>query len=135
MKKLVLICFLVLVTSMQGTAFAEVEWSLTKELKLNAAPLDIAQSSDGQMVFILTPGAVLVYSAREDKLTEKIPVDKGFDRMAYSEKNNSLMMTSSSEKTLKIIRLDIKQKIDVSGLPFKGPENAPVTIAVFSDYQ
>jgi hypothetical protein len=26
-------------------------------------------------------------------------------------------------------------KIDVTGLPFKGPPGAPVTVAVFSDYQ
>jgi len=26
-------------------------------------------------------------------------------------------------------------KIDVTGLPFKGPTDAPVTVAVFSDYQ
>ena len=26
-------------------------------------------------------------------------------------------------------------KIDVTGLPFKGPPDAPVTVTVFSDYQ
>ncbi len=29
----------------------------------------------------------------------------------------------------------VVHKIDVTGLPFKGPPDAPVTVAVFSDYQ
>jgi hypothetical protein len=55
--------------------------------------------------------------------------------LAYSPKENELVLTSTAGKKLQIIRLDPVYDIDISGLPFKGPENAPVTIAVFSDYQ
>jgi hypothetical protein len=130
-----LFIFMLCLLSLPNILHAEVEWSFKQQLNLNASPLDIAQSGDGQTAFILTPGAVLVYSMQDNKLTESIPVDKGFDRLLYSEKNNYLMLTSSSEKNLKIIKVDTKLNIAVSGLPFKGPENALVTIAVFSDYQ
>ena len=29
----------------------------------------------------------------------------------------------------------VAHRIDVAGLPFKGPPDPPVTVAVFSDYQ
>lgn len=115
--------------------YADVEWKVKKQLTLNVSPLDIAQSSDGQLIFILAQGEILIYSVSDDKYLNSIPVDKGFDRLTYSEKNNIVIISSSSEKLLKIIQLNISRKIDVSGSPFKGPENAPVTIVVFSDYQ
>jgi hypothetical protein len=62
-------------------------------------------------------------------------VDKKFDRITYSGKSNTLVLTSSSSERLNIIRVDQIYDIDISGLPFKGPAGAPVTIAVFDDYQ
>jgi protein-disulfide isomerase len=44
-------------------------------------------------------------------------------------------LSSSGSKTLKILKLQDLYEVDLSGLPFKGPENAPVTVVVFSDYQ
>jgi hypothetical protein len=116
-------------------ANAQVEWKAIKELKLEAAPIDTASSTDGQWIFILASGDVLLYSVPEDKVKDRIPVDSTFDRLTYSSHDNTLILSSSSEKTLKIMQIEINKKIDISGLPFKGPENAPITIAVFSDYQ
>jgi hypothetical protein len=57
----------------------------------------------------------------------------------FSRADNTLIVTSSSEKILKTIQLEFIQNIDITGLPFKGPAkgpaNAPVTVAVFNDYQ
>ena len=114
---------------------ADLEWTVRKELNLKAPPLDISPSMDGQWIFILTPGEVLVYSITQDRLLKRIPVDEGFDRLMYSPRDNSLILTSRSERTLKIIQLEPIHEFDISGLPFKGPEHAPITIAVFSDYQ
>jgi len=114
---------------------AEVEWTIKKQLNLEAPPLDIFPSADGQWIFILAPGEVLVYSIAEDKVMNRIPVDKAFDRLTYSAKSNTLVLSSRSEKILKIIRLEVIYKIDISQLPFKGPKHARVTIAIFSDYQ
>jgi hypothetical protein len=114
---------------------AELEWKEKKQLQLKTSPLDVVQSEDGQWTFILSSGAVLVYAANEDRVTQTIPVDAGFDRLSFSGRNNSLTLTSSSRNLMKVIQLDVVHKIDVSGLAFMGAENAPVTIAVFSDYQ
>ncbi len=114
---------------------AEVDWTIKKQLNLEASPLDISTSVDGRWIFILVPGEVLVYSVPEDKVVNRIPVDKAFDRLTHSAGTNTLLLGSGSEKTLKIIQLELVHKIPVSGLPFEGPEHAPVTIAVFGDFQ
>jgi len=131
------IFFLVLVIWLLAPKFvySEIDWTLKKQIDLNVEPLDIATSTDGKFIFVLAIGEVLVYSIAEGKIANRIPIDKDFDRVTYAGKNNVLILTSSSSKTLKIIQVDFLFDIALSGLPFKGPENAAVTIAVFNDYQ
>lgn len=114
---------------------AGLDWQVINQIKLEEAPLDVATSTDGRWIFVLTQGEVLVYSTLEEKVVNRIPVDKIFDMLTHSEKDNALVLGSHSGKTLKIIQLEVIHTIDISGLPFKGPEHAPVTIAVFGDYQ
>lgn len=111
------------------------EWKITRQLDLQATPLDIATSADGRWILILTPGEVLIYSVGEDEVINHIPVDPTFDKLTYSTKNNTVILTSHSKKSMKIIQLDVIRDISVSGLPFHGPEHASVTVAVFDDYQ
>jgi hypothetical protein len=114
---------------------ADLDWTVTRQLKLEASPLEVAPSADGKWIFILTPGEILVYAVNEDKVVKHIPVDKAFDRVTQSPSDNALILSSRSGQALEIIQWEPVFKIDVSGLPFKGPEHAPVTVAVFGDYQ
>jgi hypothetical protein len=114
---------------------ADLDWTEKTELNLEAPPLDVAASSDGKWLFVLTQEQLLVYAVPENKLLKQIPVDGQFDRLAYSPKDNTLVLSSSSGRTLKFIELELVHEFDVSGLPFKGPLNALVTVAVFGDYQ
>jgi hypothetical protein len=114
---------------------ADVESKIIKEFDLKTEPLDIFQSPDAQLLFILIRGEVLIYSIGQQRITDQILVDKEFDRIAYSPQTKILTLTSSTNKKLQILSLEFIQKFEVSGLPFKGPEDAPVTLVVFSDYQ
>jgi len=114
---------------------ATLDWQVINQIKLEVAPLDVATSTNSRWIFVLTQGEVLVYSTLEEKVVNRIPVDKIFDMLTHSEKDNTLILGSGSEKILKIIQLEVIHTIDISGLPFKGPNHAPVTIAVFGDYQ
>jgi len=116
-------------------AQAELEWKIVQDLDLKTAPLDLAPSADGQWLFILTSGEILVYSVQEEKVIQQIPVDRDFDRIASLPRGNTLTLTSTAKKSLQIILLESIFKIDLSGLPFRGPNDAPVTVAVFTDYQ
>ncbi len=112
---------------------ANVEWTPKEQLELGASTLDITTSLDGRWIFILAPGEILVYSISEEKVVNRIPIDKAFDRLTHSPRTNTLILGSGTEKILKIIELEVIHNIAISGLPFKGPEDAPVTIAVFGD--
>jgi hypothetical protein len=116
-------------------AQAGLEWKVLKDLDLKASPLDVAPSADGQWLYILTPGEILVYSLQEGKITDQVPVGREFDRIASLPRANGLTLSSSTKNTVQIIMLENIFTIDVSGLPFKGPRDAPVVIAVFDDYQ
>lgn len=113
---------------------ADLEWKVVEDLDLKAPPLDVPSSADGKWLFILTPGEILVYSFLEGKVTGRIPVDKDFDRIASLPRANMVTISSSTKKALQIILLEAVYKIDVTGLPFKGPSDAAVTVIVFDDY-
>ena len=116
-------------------ARADVEWSVIKDLNLEASPLDVSISADGKMIFVLAPGEVLIYSVPEYKVMKQIPLEEGFNRLTYFARDNALILTNSFDNALRIIRLEMVYDIPVSGLPYKGPENAPITIVAFNDYQ
>ncbi len=116
-------------------AWADLSWRTLNELNLEKEPLDVAASTDGQTVFILVPGEIIVYDLSNNKVEKKIPVETGFDRLTYAPKINAVVLAGSRSNLLRIIKLEEIYQLDLSGLPFQGTENAPVTVAVFSDYQ
>ncbi len=121
--------------SVPAVISAEIEWTIGGQLGLKAPPLDISASADGKWLYILCPGEIAIYSFNEDKIINRIPVDKSVDRMIYVKEKNALVVTSRSGDTVRIIQLEVVHTFTTSGLPYKGPKRAPITIAVFSDYQ
>jgi len=118
-----------------ANAYSRVELTVLKDLNLDVVPSDIAVSADGSMIYILAQGEILVYESEKESLTERIPIEKGYDRISYSEGLKALVLSSSTSKSVRIIEAEEVLDIPVSGSPFKGKENAPVLIAVFDDYQ
>jgi hypothetical protein len=138
MKKTPLICGIVLIIGLLYTTSAmpvQVEWMISGEIDLKAPPVDMCASADGKWLYILSAGEVAVYSFVEEKIVNRIAVDKAFDRMIYIKEKNSLVVASRSGNTVQIIQLEEVHQFDTSGLPFQGAKGASVVIAVFSDYQ
>jgi len=137
MMKLLVLVFLFVAgwTFFPQIVQADLEWRIIKDLDLKTTPLDVAPSADGKWLLILTPGEILVYSFPEGKITDRIPVDKDFDRIASLPRADMFTIASSTKKALQIILFEAVYKIDVAGLPFKGPQDASVTVVVFDDYQ
>ncbi len=126
-------CFLIILGA--GEAAAKINWTELRRVDLPAEPLDTASSRDGKILFILVPGEILIYSLAENRVTDRLPVDPAFDRLSYSAARDFLILSSRAGRKATFLRVEKIQEIDVSGLPHTGPADAPVTIAVFDDYQ
>jgi len=114
---------------------ASVEWDTYKTLELAVQPLDIAVSKNGDTIFVLAKsGKILIYSS-DGKLQDEVDVGNHFDQIEAGPSEEWLFLSSRKNKTVEILHIDFIQTIDTSGAPFKGPANAPVVIAVFSDFQ
>jgi len=116
-------------------SFAVVEWDIQKIIKMDTPPVDVAVSADGKQIFVLTEtGEILIY-APDGKLQDKIGVGKHIDQIEVGPQEDMLLLKSRSNQTIDILVIDFIQKINTSNSPFKGPADAPVVIAVFSDFQ
>jgi hypothetical protein len=114
---------------------ALVDWDVKKTLKIEKTPVDVAVSLNGRWVFVLTAqGSILIYSG-DGRLEDEIAVGKHVDGIKVGPEQDILLLSSRKNKTVEILVLDFIQNIDVSNSPFKGPADAAVTIAVFSDFQ
>ena len=131
----IVLAVMMILLSVPAVIPSEIEWTIGGQLGLKAPPLDVAASADGKWLYILCPGEIAVYSFTQDKIVNRIPVDKTVDRMIYVKEKNALVVTGRSGDTVRIIQLEVVNTFSTSGLPYKGPKRAPITIAVFSDYQ
>ena len=112
-----------------------VDWDVKKTLKIEKTPVDVAVSLNGRWVIVLTAqGSILIYSG-DGRLEDEITVGKHVDGIKVGPEQDILLLSSRKNKTVEILVLDFIQNIDVSNSPSKGPADAAVTIAVFSDFQ
>jgi hypothetical protein len=130
-----LILILLICLGILSPVHAEVEYNVLKTYKLEDQPVDMVFSATRNEIYVLNQkGELLIYAAN-GHLTEKINVDKVYDRLQLVEGSDILFLSSRKDKSIQVIQLDFVQKIDTLGSPFKGIENAPVVIAVFSEFQ
>lgn len=116
-------------------AQSRVDWEEGANIKIDAAPIDIARSQEGGYTFILTEkGSVLIYTA-DGAQVGTIPVDPSVKGIAISHKGDQLYLISGAQKSLQTIRISFIEEIDIIGSPFLGPANARVAVVVFSDFQ
>jgi hypothetical protein len=137
MKQKILIFLAAFLTMMVFSAesFARVEWDVQQKLKMDTPPVDVAVSTDGKWIFVLNDsGTILIYSSN-GKLEDKISVGSHVDQIRVGPKDNLLLLSSRKNKTVELLTIDFINKINISGSPFKGSADAPVVVAVFSDFQ
>jgi len=130
-----LIPILLICLGILSPVHAEVEYNVLKTFKLEDQPVDMAFSANRNEIYVLNPkGELLIYDANS-RLTEKINVGEDYDRLQLIQGSDVLCLSSRKGKKIQIIRLEFIQKIDTLGSPYKGSEDAPVVIAVFSEFQ
>jgi len=140
MKKTLTLCALLLLPSLLGaqtlpSANQSVDWTVQAQWKIDAKPLDVVHSLDNKKVFILADDSnVHIFSANGDKLG-RIPVDKGVTAIDIEPRGNLVYLINGQDNTFTSLTVSFTTTIDVTGSPFLGNENAPIVLAVFSDFQ
>jgi predicted DsbA family dithiol-disulfide isomerase len=128
--------FLVMPLSLKSSeAKVRVDWKTLGTFALEKEPLEIVLSPHGRMAYILTKGAVVIYSADENRVIERIPVNEDIDRLWVSPRGNLIYLTSTKSEELSVIRLGFSIEIKRGNSISLGPEDAPVTLVAFMDFQ
>ena len=114
---------------------AKTDWQVRQKFQLEQAPVDMLVSPDNKWIYILTSdGQIVIYSAR-GQLKDTINVGPDIDQIKAGPREDMLFLLSRASKTVQAISVDFTEDISTQGSPTKGPADAPVTVAVFSDFQ
>ena len=128
--------FLVMVHLLSVThLFAALEWSIDTAIPLGDAALDVAESSDGQRLFVLTKSGKILILNPNGKVESTISGPFSADRLSVSNDGKRLFLAGKGQKQLQVVSLLDRFDIPVGDSPVKGDIAAAVAVVVFSDFQ
>ncbi len=130
-----LLSWVVMVLLWTSPAHAGFEFQAQKTIDLGSGAMDIAVSQDGKWTFVLTSDGEVRVFTWTGELVQILKVEKGYNSVEFSQAGNRLILGSVEGKAIKIILLELVHQLDITGSPYKGPDNAPVVVAVFDDFQ
>jgi hypothetical protein len=120
-------------------AQAKVESQVSSTFQAADTALDLASSMNGKHVFVLSKGTVSIFT-RDGKLQDTISVDPTFNRISVSgldlaNLEDKIFLSSEATGLVQEISYSFIVDIDVTEAPFLGMPDAPVVVAVYSDFQ
>jgi hypothetical protein len=114
---------------------AKTDYQVRQKLQLEQAPIDMLVSSSNKWIYILNDkGQIIIYTTR-GQLRDTIDVGPGVDQIKAGPRDDMLFLLSRESKSVQVITIEFTEEITIQGSPIKGPAEAPVTVAVFSDFQ
>ena len=122
-----------LLTTGATSGSAEVEQRLARSIRLPAAAVDVATTADGQRTYVLlADGTVQIYDDAGASLGQ-LTLGSKARAIAPSPDGSVLYVTVGDE--LQVVAVEMVYQLEVADSPFRGPADAPVTVAVFNDFQ
>ena len=116
-------------------ALAKTEFQVRQKLQLEHAPIDMLVTFNNKWIYILNAeGQIVIYSTR-GQLRDTIDVGPDIDQIKPGPRDDMLFLLSREGKSVQVITIEFTEQITTQGSPFKGPADAPVTVAVFTDFQ
>jgi len=113
----------------------KLEWKVVENVQLSGKPLDFAQSLDGKLTYVLDDKHnVVVYNYKGEELGT-IPAGAGVTSIDISATGDWLYLVDTTANTFTRVNMNFMQEIDITGSPFKGNADAPVTLVVFTDFE
>ncbi|MGB3210540.1 MAG: hypothetical protein WBB19_07540 [Desulforhopalus sp.] len=112
-----------------------IEWNLQQSWPTAGNALDMAHSLDGKFVYILNDKQAVQVFNTQGQLQGSIPVEDGVSSIDIAPQGEKLYLINNKNQTFSSIGVSFIVDIDISGSPFEGPVDAPVTIALFTDFE
>jgi len=114
---------------------SRIEWQLQKSWPTSATTLDMVHSLDGKFVYILNDQQQVQIFNNQGVLQGNIPVEKGVSAIDIAPRGETLYLINNTKQILSSVAVSFVVDIKTAGSPFKGPENAPITVALFTDFE
>jgi hypothetical protein len=121
--------------SAQTGSGPELLFEQSRQWQLPYAPADIVQSVDGARIFVLTDNNRILIYEPNGQLKGSVEVAPGVTAIESDARGENLLLIDADNKTLSSFSIDFVAEIDIAGSPVKGNPDAPITIAVFSDFE
>ena len=134
MRTLLLFSLAFLLSASPLLANSQVEVRMLRSIQLDHTPKQIATTADGQRIYVLTEtGEIQLFSSNGDPLGR---FDAGPDVTGISPQgSNRLILEMKAQKEMMLVMLEPVVQIPTEGSPSMGPEDAPVTIVIFDDFE
>jgi hypothetical protein len=114
---------------------AKVELQTKPAVKTAARPVDVALTADGRRSFVLSEGGLVTIYGVDGNLVDSFKVDPATDHLSVDGIGSQLYLSSNKNGTVSQVFVNYQADLDYSGSPFLGKSDAPVVLAVFSDFQ
>ncbi len=121
--------------SSQASQDSSIETSVQATWKIDAKPVAMQHTLDNKRVFILGDDSKVHVFSAEGRKQGTIPVDSGVTGIDIAPRGEFLYLINQKDSTFTSLSVSFNATIDVTGAPFLGTENAPVVLALFSDFQ
>ncbi len=105
-----------------------------KILQLETTPRQVVSTSDGRRLYVLTEDSQIMIYSLGGELQGKLAVDPAIDSITPLGPQH-LLLQKNAKKQAVVAMLEISQQIDISGSPYLGDEAAPISIAVYDDFE
>ena len=112
-----------------------VEWQVQQSWSVGSETLDMVHSLDGKYVFVLTKQQKITIYDDRGQLQGSIPVSKSVSAIDIAPQGEFLFLIDNETKTFTRLSIAFVVDIDTAGSPFQGPADAPVTLALFTDFE
>lgn len=111
------------------------EWKILQNWPTTGQTLDMAHSLDGKYVYILNDKQQVQVFSAQGQLQGSIPVAEGVSSIDIAPQGEVLYLIDNKNSSFSSISVSFVVDVDTAGSPFEGAADAPVTIAVFSDFE
>jgi hypothetical protein len=107
------VMILILTAIFVSPIHADVEWRIYHTMKLDAPPVDMAISANGNWIFSLTEGGSIDIRSPKGELVDKIEVGSHVDQIEAGPLENIVLLKSRRNQTIQVLIIDFNQPINV----------------------